>query len=419
MSRRIISYLLVSLIVILSVNGFQSSHQCLNNVHYGKYTHQNNRKISSELRYKKEEATQTIVKQKPEKTAVKSNNFVIDILYKGLLVEPIFGSLGLLKTTEEIKKLDAFEAKLASIRSLENDNVVTTLPDNVVSVTIAPKKLIRTTSTDSTPLITPQTKPNKKTTTATIKSPDLRDELWVVRKLKEIRTRESEVASTVTIPTISSSSSAATTTTTTKPSVTVTPKSTTTTATVAPTGLFNEVTLKPTTVQSSTDSVKSAALALSKAIPTTSSVVTMKTQPIVSKIAPKETIAPKIVAKKEIDPNAIYDLEQIGHSVLTEGIEYGPVDNYATDVTITSDTFKLPQISMNEDPEYKNAQDVIKMAGLSGSIAYGISEVGFWAFNLPIILSSYHSSTNQWLDISNPTDRVSTLLYTLYNIKYT
>ena len=103
-------------------------------------------------------------------------------------------------------------------------------------------------------------------------------------------------------------------------------------------------------------------------------------------------------------------MNQIGKSIVTEGLEFGPVDKLSTEFSITADTFKLPTIQIDKNPEFEQARSVIKTAGISGTIAYATSELGFWMISLPVIISSYHTSTNEWLNINDATDRVSVLV---------
>jgi len=48
----------------------------------------------------------------------------------------------------------------------------------------------------------------------------------------------------------------------------------------------------------------------------------------------------------------------------------------------------------------------LKSAGTSGVISYALTELTFWAISIPIIIASYHSSTDEWLNISNENDRL-------------
>ena len=51
------------------------------------------------------------------------------------------------------------------------------------------------------------------------------------------------------------------------------------------------------------------------------------------------------------------------------------------------------------------SMEKVKAAGVSGIISYVGTEVVFWAFSLPLVISAYHSSTGEWLSISNALDR--------------
>lgn len=54
----------------------------------------------------------------------------------------------------------------------------------------------------------------------------------------------------------------------------------------------------------------------------------------------------------------------------------------------------------------KSMQEKIKSAGVSGTISYVTTEVGFWAVSGPIIAASYHSTTDVWLNPFLEEDRV-------------
>lgn len=55
-------------------------------------------------------------------------------------------------------------------------------------------------------------------------------------------------------------------------------------------------------------------------------------------------------------------------------------------------------------------QDKIKSTGISGTIAYILTELAFWAATAPMILSSYHGDTNEWLNIADPNDQAKFLV---------
>lgn len=84
---------------------------------------------------------------------------------------------------------------------------------------------------------------------------------------------------------------------------------------------------------------------------------------------------------------------------------YGPVDSNAVNVNITPELFKLPTINIEGADEWIKAGKTVKDAGISGAIAYAISEVGFWVISFPIIYASYHTTTGAWLSLANPEDR--------------
>ena len=87
----------------------------------------------------------------------------------------------------------------------------------------------------------------------------------------------------------------------------------------------------------------------------------------------------------------------------------GPFDPFSVFYEINEDTFKFPTASLlinGTDATTYSMQD-IKSLGISGTLGYIASEVGFWAVSVPIIIASYHTNTGEWLDIGNTADRVS------------
>ena len=54
----------------------------------------------------------------------------------------------------------------------------------------------------------------------------------------------------------------------------------------------------------------------------------------------------------------------------------------------------------------------IKKAGIAGTVAYIITELGFWAVSIPVIISSYHASTGEWLQFSDAEERAQILKLT-------
>ena len=56
--------------------------------------------------------------------------------------------------------------------------------------------------------------------------------------------------------------------------------------------------------------------------------------------------------------------------------------------------------------EESSSKDKIKAAGENGVISYIATEFAFWAISFPIILSSYHTSTGEWLNFANEVDKV-------------
>ena len=52
----------------------------------------------------------------------------------------------------------------------------------------------------------------------------------------------------------------------------------------------------------------------------------------------------------------------------------------------------------------------IKKGGASATIAYLGTELAFWTLSIPVIITSYHSSTGEWLNIANAEERNQILL---------
>ena len=85
---------------------------------------------------------------------------------------------------------------------------------------------------------------------------------------------------------------------------------------------------------------------------------------------------------------------------ILDSLEFGPVNPLSvvgsyTDSSNNNDNNGGGSISMEK----------VKAAGVSGIISYVGTEVVFWAFSLPLVISAYHSSTGEWLSISNTLDR--------------
>jgi hypothetical protein len=51
------------------------------------------------------------------------------------------------------------------------------------------------------------------------------------------------------------------------------------------------------------------------------------------------------------------------------------------------------------------SMEEMKASGVSGIIAYVGTELGCWAVSLPAVVASYHTSTGDWLDFSDPEQR--------------
>ena len=168
-----------------------------------------------------------------------------------------------------------------------------------------------------------------------------------------------------------------------------------------------------------------------------SSVITSLLTPVAPTVIPTSTVKPTVSAVEPVDPsvelgsgrNLRIDDKILASipsvtalSASKEAVETaddsttalptptaGPFDPFSVFYEINEDTFKFPTASLlinGTDATTYSMQD-IKSLGISGTLGYIASEVGFWAVSVPIIIASYHTNTGEWLDIGNPADRVS------------
>ena len=49
--------------------------------------------------------------------------------------------------------------------------------------------------------------------------------------------------------------------------------------------------------------------------------------------------------------------------------------------------------------------EVIKSAGAAGALAYGLTELAFWAGSIPLAIYTYYMSTGEILHINDPADQ--------------
>lgn len=264
--------------------------------------------------------------------------------------------------------------------------------DTQISVTIAPPS--STASTKSTPAIT--------TLASTGTVPKEKPANWVVRKLNEIRSRDTVVAKVTSAasPLVETGG--------------VTPKTIQQrlqeSAVPIPEPL-PEVT--PTTSNSKIAAVKDAisaaggVLSSSKASepPVASPVATaaVVAAPIASAPVVEETSKLTADVLKSVD--VLHKSVHSADGVAYQAPVYGSVDTNAVNVKLTPELFQLPTIDIEGADEWIKAGDNVKKAGISGAIAYAISEAGFWIISFPIIYASYHSTTGEWLSLANPDDR--------------
>lgn len=184
----------------------------------------------------------------------------------------------------------------------------------------------------------------------------------------------------------------------------------------------------PTTnLTSSTTTIKTDPVAKEASMAPTE-VTEMKTTKIESEIKrhdvitdPKVTVAdelegvPTLETDADINTDANSDaegvlLEEVNKKIETittatatvtnegsilDSLEFGPVNPLSV----------VSSSSHNNDGGESISMEKVKAAGVSGIISYVGTEVVFWAFSLPLVISAYHSSTGEWLSISNAVDR--------------
>lgn len=76
---------------------------------------------------------------------------------------------------------------------------------------------------------------------------------------------------------------------------------------------------------------------------------------------------------------------------------------------ILANMVKIEDLLNNDNkvsPANGTISSKLKSTGTSGVISYALTELTFWTISIPIIIASYHSSTNEWLNISNENDRL-------------
>jgi len=93
--------------------------------------------------------------------------------------------------------------------------------------------------------------------------------------------------------------------------------------------------------------------------------------------------------------------------------EYGPVDPLAVAVPstpssslTTPDASTLTSSSSTTTSTSTSTWEQIKKNGVSGTIAYVLTEVAFWTVSIPLLVTFYHSQTGEWLNFSIEEERV-------------
>lgn len=116
-----------------------------------------------------------------------------------------------------------------------------------------------------------------------------------------------------------------------------------------------------------------------------------------------ETIDKNSMDRNDADDIRLTFPDTISPAVTKDEILSGPYDVYSVatpDMKRELETVTSPPLGL---------KDQIKSAGISGTISYIGVELIFWAISFPIIIGSYHSSTGQWLSLSDPEDQAKIL----------
>jgi hypothetical protein len=106
-------------------------------------------------------------------------------------------------------------------------------------------------------------------------------------------------------------------------------------------------------------------------------------------------------------PKSRIEREAVDMSTATEGVDamqgmWGRSSHQEQEQGRNSNWSIMEFVAAMKRP---GSMEEIKASGVSGIIAYVGTELGFWAVSLPVVVASYHASTGDWLDFSDPEQR--------------
>ena len=104
--------------------------------------------------------------------------------------------------------------------------------------------------------------------------------------------------------------------------------------------------------------------------------------------------------------------EEITHVTPTEPLEISQSGKAGDAGLSPMKSERTREASIGKGQESTSLGEKIKNAGLAGTIAYIITEIGFWALGIPVIVSSYHASTGDWLSFTDAEERSQILKLT-------
>ena len=130
-------------------------------------------------------------------------------------------------------------------------------------------------------------------------------------------------------------------------------------------------------------------------------------------LPPAPAPAPAPASASASVPNAMRSASKVEDSAegAIDGVETGSGTNLEVPVSEMTEAATLGETdSTGKDRDNKQREltlgEKIAKAGTAGTVSYVLTELGFWAISIPFIVSSYHSSTGEWLDLSNAEERV-------------
>lgn len=129
-----------------------------------------------------------------------------------------------------------------------------------------------------------------------------------------------------------------------------------------------------------------------------------------------EINTPIITMDSDIDNNAIIAFntlpsasrvaDDLASQIIRPGEEEMTSTNQSVSQLYKEKLFQVESVSDNNDTANDTMSSKLKSTGTSGVISYFLTELAFWAISIPIIIGSYHTSTNEWLNVGNEDDRL-------------